>query len=447
MTWLPRKPVPPVTRTLMREIVCDWAAGVNDAACPRESRREYSRAVPIGRTKEDNVDLFDKCRAFTRADELQAADLYAYFTPIEEAEGNSIKVKGRPMIMVGSNNDLGLAHHPKAKAAAQEAVDRYGVGTCGSRFLTGTLDLHEQLEERLAKFMKRESALTFSTGFQTNLGIISTVAAKGDHIIVDRMVHASIIDACRLSFATVHKYAHNNMKDLERILASLAPDVGKLIVVDGVFSMEGDIADLPGIVPLARKYGARILVDDAHGIGVLGANGRGTAEHFGLENEVDLIMGTFSKTFASIGGVVVGEQKVISFIKHHARSFMFSAAATPASVASVLAILEMLETQPELRTRLWVVTERMRAGYRAMGYDTGPSRTPIIPLVVHDDEKCFMLWRLLREEGIFTTPVVYPAVPPGHALVRTSYGAGHTDEELDAILKAFEKSGKALGII
>ena len=393
------------------------------------------------------MDLFDKCLSFTRADELKAADLYPYFTPIQEAVGNRIKVGGRPMIMVGSNNYLGLADHPRAKQAAKDAVDRYGVGTCGSRFLTGTIDLHERLEKRLAAFLRREAALTFSTGYQTNLGIISTIAGKGDHIIIDRSVHASIIDACRLSFATVHKYRHNNMKDLERLLASLDPEAGKLIVVDGVFSMEGDIADLPGIVPLARKHGARILVDDAHGIGVLGANGRGTPEHFGLESEIDLVMGTFSKTFASIGGVVAGAKPIVSYIKHHARPLIFSAAATPASVASVLAILDMLETQPELRTRLWVVTERMRTGFQAMGYDTGPSQTPIIPVLVLDDEKCFMLWRLLREEGIFTTPVVYPAVPHGQALIRTSYGAGHTDEELDAILAAFEKCGRTLGII
>ncbi|MGZ5467926.1 MAG: aminotransferase class I/II-fold pyridoxal phosphate-dependent enzyme [Candidatus Aminicenantales bacterium] len=394
-----------------------------------------------------SVDVFEKCLSFTRADELKAVDLYPFFTPIEEAVGNQIKVGGRPMIMVGSNNYLGLAHHPRAKQAAKDAVDHYGVGTCGSRFLTGTLDLHEKLEERLAKFLQREAALTFSTGYQTNLGIISTIAGKGDHIIIDRMVHASIIDACRLSFATVHKYRHNDMKDLERLLASLDPGAGKLIVVDGVFSMEGDIADLPGIVPLARKFGARILVDDAHGIGVLGPNGRGTPEHFGLESEIDLIMGTFSKTFASIGGVVAGAKPVISYIKHHARPLMFSAAATPASVASVLAILDMLETQPELRARLWAVTERMRTGYQAMGYDTGPSQSPIIPVFVRDDEKCFMLWRLLREEGIFTTPVIYPAIPPGQSLIRTSYGAGHTDEELDAILAAFKKCGRIVGII
>ncbi len=393
------------------------------------------------------MDIFDKCRAFTRADELKAADLYPYFTPIQEAVGNEIKVGGRPMIMVGSNNYLGLAHHPRAKAAAKDAVDRYGVGTCGSRFLTGTLDLHEELETRLARFLRREAALTFSTGYQTNLGIISTIAGKGDHIVIDRMVHASIIDACRLSFAQVHKYRHNSMKDLERLLASLPARAGKIVVVDGVFSMEGDIADLPGIVPLARKYGARILVDDAHGIGVLGATGRGTPEHFGLESEIDLVMGTFSKTFASIGGVVAGSKTVISYIKHQARPLIFSAAATPASIASVLAILDMLETQPELRARLWVVTERMRSGLRAMGYDTGPSQTPIIPVLIRDDEKCFMLWRLLREEGIFTTPVVYPAVGRGQSLIRTSYGAGHTDAELEAILAAFEKSGRQLGLI
>ena len=393
------------------------------------------------------MDIFDKCRAFTRADELKAAGLYPYFTPIQEADGNRIKVDGRPMIMVGSNNYLGLAHHPRAIAAAKAAVDRYGVGTCGSRFLTGTISLHEELESRLARFLDREAAVTFSTGYQTNLGIVSTIAGKGDHIVIDRMVHASIIDACRLSFAKVHKYAHNDMKDLERLLASLDPEAGKLVVVDGVFSMEGDIADLPGIVPLARKYGARIVVDDAHGIGVLGAHGRGTAEHFGLESEVDLVMGTFSKTFASIGGVVAGARPIVSFIKHTARSLIFSAAATPGSVASVLAILDMLETQPELRARLWAVTDRMRAGFKAMGYNTGPSQTPIIPILVHDDEKCFMLWRMLREEGIFTTPVVYPAVPAGQSLIRTSYGAGHTDEELDAILAAFEKCGRRLGII
>lgn len=393
------------------------------------------------------MNLFDKCYSFDRAEKVQAAGLYPYFVPIQEARGNKIKVKGRPMIMIGSNNYLGLADHPLAKEAARAAVEKYGVGTCGSRFLTGTIDLHEELEEKLSEFTGREAAITFSTGYQTNLGIISTVAGKGDAIITDRMVHASIIDACRLSFADVHKFKHNDMEDLERILASLGPDQGKLVVVDGVFSMEGDIANLPGIVPLVKKYNARLLVDDAHSIGILGEHGRGTAEHFGLEKDVDIVMFTFSKTFASIGGVALSDKKVISYIKHHARSLIFSAAATPSSVASVLAILEIIKTHPELRTRLWEVTHKMRTGFQAMGYDTGPSETPIVPVMIGDDEKCFMLWKILRDAGIFSTPVIYPAVPKGQALIRTSYNAAHTDEELDAILTAFEQAGKALAII
>jgi len=393
------------------------------------------------------MELFDKCRRFKRAAEMQALDLYPYFTPIQEAKGARIKVQGRPMIMVGSNNYLGLADDPRVKEAAKAAVDRYGVGTCGSRFLTGTIDLHEQLEDALARFMKKPAALTFSTGYQTNLGIISTVAGKGDVILADRMVHASIIDACRLSFASVVKFKHNDPHDLERLLAGLPANAGKLVIVDGVFSMEGDIADLPRLVPVAKTYKARLMVDDAHGIGVLGANGRGTAEHFGLEDEIDIIMGTFSKTFASIGGFVVGAPEVVSYIKHHARSLIFSAAATPSSVASVLAIVEILQKEPERRRRLWAITERMRTGLRSMGYDTGPSQTPIIPVLVGDDEKAFMFWKLLREAGLFTTPVVYPAVPKGQALIRTSYAASHTDEELDAILAAFQTCGRTLGLI
>jgi len=393
------------------------------------------------------MDVFDKCMRFTRAEEAQAADLYPYFTPIQEARGNRIKVKGRDMIMVGSNNYLGLIDHPKVMQAAKDAIDRYGVATCGSRFLTGTIDLHEELEIRLAKFMKKAAALTFSTGFQTNLGIISTIAGKGDAIITDRMDHASIIDACRLSFATVYKFKHNDMADLERILSSLGEDVGKIIVVDGVFSMEGDLSDLVSVVTLAGKYGSRVMVDDAHGIGVMGRNGRGTAEHFGVEADVDLIMGTFSKSFASLGGFVAGDAKVIAFIKHAARSLIFSAAATPAAVATVLATLDIIENEPERRERLWQVTTKMRTGFQAMGYNTGASQTPIIPIMIGDDEKGFMLWKLLRDEAIFTTPIIYPAVPVGQALIRTSYSASHTEEELDAVLDAFRKCGKMLGII
>jgi 8-amino-7-oxononanoate synthase len=393
------------------------------------------------------MDIFDKCYEFSRAEEVMATGNYPYFTPISEAKGNRVKVRGREMILIGSNNYLGLVDHPKVKEAAKEAIDRYGVATCGSRFLTGTIDLHEQLEDRLAKFMNKEAALSFSTGYQTNLGIISSVAGKNDYVITDRMDHASIIDACRLSFAEVKKFKHNDMKDLEKVLSELPPDKGKMIVVDGVFSMEGDLADLPGIIRLAKKYKARVMVDEAHGIGVLGEHGRGTVEHFGLESEVDLVMGTFSKSLVSIGGFVVGEKKVVSYIKHTARSLIFSAASTPASVAAVLAALEIIEAEPERRERLWQITHFMKNSFQKMGYNTGTSQTPIIPIHIGDDDLCFALWKGIREEGIFTTPVIYPAVPQGQALVRTSYSANHTDEELHQVLAAFEKSGRALGLI
>lgn len=393
------------------------------------------------------MDLFEKCYRFTRADEAMAMDMYPYFTPIEAVRGNHVIVNGREMIMVGSNNYLGLIDHPRVKQAAQAAIERYGVATCGSRFLNGTLDIHVELEERLARFMKKEAALTFSTGFQTNLGIIATIADKDDIIIVDRMVHASIIDACRLSYGNVYKYKHNDMADLERVLASLPTESGKLIIVDGVFSMEGDMANLPEIVPLAKKYGAKLMVDDAHGIGVLGQNGRGTAEHFGVEEEVDLVMGTFSKSFASLGGFVAGEKKVIQYIKHHARSLIFSASITPASVATALATLDVIENEPERRQRLWQITEKMRRGFQAVGFSTGESQTQIIPIIVGEDEVAFMFWKLLREEGIFTTPTIYPAVPRGRALIRTSYSATHQDEDLDRILATFKKCGQILNLI
>jgi 8-amino-7-oxononanoate synthase len=393
------------------------------------------------------VSLFDKCYNFTRADEAMEIDMYPYFTPINEVNGNKVKVDDKEMIMVGSNNYLGLLNHPRVMKAAQEAVERYGVATCGSRFLNGTLDIHVELERRLAGFTKKEAALAFSTGFQTNQGIISTLVGKGDSVVTDRMVHASIIDACRLSYGNIQKFKHNDMADLERILKSLKGDRGKLLVVDGVFSMEGDLANLPEIVDLAKKYKAKVLVDDAHGIGVMGKNGRGTSEHFGVEDGVDLIMGTFSKSFASLGGFVAGEKKVISYIKHFARSLIFSASITPASVATCLATLDIIETEPQRRERLWEITKKMKSGFQAMGYNTGETETPIIPVIIGDDDTTFMLWRFLREEGIFTNPVIYPAVPKGQSIIRTSYSATHTDEELDYVLKTFEKCGKILGII
>ncbi len=373
--------------------------------------------------------------------------MYPYFTPIKEVNGNKVQIESKEMIMVGSNNYLGLLDEPAVMQAAKDAIDKYGVATCGSRFLNGTLDIHVELEDRLAKFMQKEVALTFSTGFQTNQGIISTLIGPGDVVITDKMDHASIIDACRLSKGEVRTFQHNDMEDLKKILSELGKDQDKMIVVDGVFSMEGDLSNLPDIIRLAKQYDSRILVDDAHGIGVMGEDGRGTAEHFGVEEDVDLIMGTFSKSFASLGGFVAGDKKIISFIKHHARALIFSASITPASVATALATLDIIETQPERRKKLWDITKKMKDGFEAMGYDTGPTETPIIPVFIRDDQGAFMLWRMLREQGIFTNPVIYPAVPPGEALIRTSYSASHSDEELDTVLKAFETSGRTLGLI
>lgn len=393
------------------------------------------------------MDIFDKCYNFTRADEAKALGIYPYFTPIQEVKGNKVKVDGKEMIMVGSNNYLGLMNHPRVMKAAQEAVDRYGVSTCGSRFLNGTLDIHIELEKKLAEFMKKEAALAFSTGFQTNLGIIPTLVGKADSVITDRMVHGSIVDACRLSYGKVYRFKHNDMADLEKVLSSLDKETGKLLVVDGVFSMEGDLANLPKVVELSKKYKAKVMVDDAHGIGVMGKNGRGTCEHFGVEDDIDIVMGTFSKSVASLGGFVAGDAKIISYIKHFARSLIFSASITPASVATALATVDIIQTDPERRERLWNITKKMKSGFQSMGYDTGPTETPIIPAIIGSDEMAFMLWRLLREDGIFANPVIYPAVPKDQALIRTSYSATHTDEELDTVLASFEKCGKQLGII
>jgi 8-amino-7-oxononanoate synthase len=397
--------------------------------------------------KEGVVDLFDKCYKFTRAEEAIAMGFYPYFTPIQEVFGNKVRVDGKEMIMVGSNNYLGLLDHPKVMKAAQDAVDKYGVATCGSRFLNGTLDIHVELEEKLAKFMNKEDAITLSTGFQTNQGVISSLVGRGDVVITDKMVHASIVDACRLSYGDVLKYQHNDMEDLEKVLSSLDDSIGKLIVVDGVYSMEGDLTNLPEVVRLGKKYGAKIMVDDAHGVGVMGKNGRGTAEHFGVEEDVDLIMSTFSKSFAALGGFISGDKKVISYIKHHSRALIFSASITPASVATVLATLEIIQSEPERREKLWQISDKMRSGFQEMGYDTGPTESPIIPAIIGNDELTFMLWKLLREDGIFTNPVIFPAVPKDQTLIRTSYSATHTDEELDYVLQCFEKSGKILGII
>ena len=391
-------------------------------------------------------DVFEKCFKFDKAKVLMSHNLYPFFRVIETAQDPEITMKGRKMIMVGSNNYLGLTNHPKVKEAAIEAIKKYGTGCAGSRFLNGTLDIHVNLEEKLARFMGKEAALIFSTGFQVNLGVISALVGKDDVVIIDKMDHASIIDGCRLSFGEVKKFRHNDMTDLERILNEYE-ERDKLIVVDGIFSMEGDIANLPEIVSLAKKYGARIMVDDAHSIGVLGKNGRGTAEHFGLENEVDLIMGTYSKSLASIGGFISGSADIIHYIKHIARSFIFSASPPPASVAAVSAALDIIENEPERREKLWKNTRKMLQGFKELGFEVGPSQTPIIPIVVGEDQNAFTMAMMIQEEGVFANVAVTPAVPAGRALIRTSYMATHTDEQLDKVLKAFEKVGKVLGLI
>jgi len=395
---------------------------------------------------ERTADLFDKCYKFIKAKELITAGMYPYFRVIESAQDPEVIIDGKKMIMVGSNNYLGLTNHPKVKEAAIEATRKYGSGCAGSRFLNGTLDIHVKLEEKLARFIHKETALVFSTGFQVNLGVISALAGKDDILIIDKMDHASIIDGCRLSYADVKKFRHNDMADLERILIENR-ERRKLIVVDGVFSMEGDIINLPEVVALARKYHARLMVDDAHGIGVLGKTGRGTAEHFGLEKEVDLIMGTYSKSLASIGGFISGEEKVIHYIKHFARALIFSASPPPASIAAVSAALEIIENEPERIERLWVNTRKMHKGFRALGYEIGPSETPIIPILVGEDLKAFTMAMMLQREGVFANVAVSPAVASGKALIRTSYMATHTDEHLEKVLNAFQKVGKTLGIV
>jgi 8-amino-7-oxononanoate synthase len=393
------------------------------------------------------MSIFKKCYEFTRVDEAKAIGLYPYFAEIEKVEGNHVWVGGKKILMVGSNNYLGLYDNEEVKESSMAALKEYGTSSCGSRFLNGTYALHVEFEEQIADFMQKEDAMIFSTGFQVNIGTIPAIAGRNDVIIMDRLVHASIIDAVRLSYADVMKYRHNDMEDLEEKLSGLPEEKGKLIIVDGVFSIEGDLADLPGIVKLAKKYNARILVDDAHGVGVMGKNGRGTAEHFGLEKEVDLVMTTFSKSFASIGGYVVGERKVIHYLKHHARAFIFSASLTPASLGSARRALDVIRNEPQRRERLWEITRFMNKELTAMGYRTGNTETAIIPVIIGDLYKTMTLWKALREFGIFVTPVVAPAVPEKDTLIRTSYTATHTDEDLEFILSGFKECGKALGLI
>jgi 8-amino-7-oxononanoate synthase len=393
------------------------------------------------------MSLFEKCYGFTMARDAEAAGVYPYFRAIEESHDTDVVVEGERKVMVGSNNYLGLTHHPKVLAAAEAAMRRYGSGCTGSRFLNGTLDLHKRLEAELAAFLNKEAALVFSTGFQTNLGVIASLVGRTDHIFSDKLNHASIVDAARLAPGTTHRYAHSNMGALERELRSVPDGVGKLIVTDGIFSMEGDIADLPAITSLAEVHGAKVLVDDAHAFGVLGRRGAGTAEHFGLEDEVDLIVTTFSKSLASIGGVVAGPEPVIHYLKHHARPLIFSASMPPSAVATVLAALDVLRTEPERLESLWRNTRRMQQGLRELGYDIGTSETPVIPVVIGELNQMLRFWKEIFDAGVFTNPVTPPAVPANSCRLRISLMATHTDDHIDQVLDAFAQVGRHLAVI
>ncbi len=399
--------------------------------------------IQVGRT----VPFFEKCYRYEDALRIRQAGVYTFFRVIESAQDPEVVLDGRRMVMLGSNNYLGLTNDSRVKEAAIAAVRKYGSGCAGSRFLNGTLDLHVELEERLARFMRKEAAIVFATGFQVNLGSIACLVSKGDIVYLDKQDHACIIDGARLSFGEVRKFKHNDPADLKRQMRNDASARGRFIVVDGVFSMEGDVAPLPEIVSVAREFDAGLMVDDAHGIGVMGPGGRGTAEHFALEEEVDLIMGTFSKSMASIGGFIAGDSTVIDFIKHRARTMIFSAAPAPASVAAALATVEIMEGEPQRRAKLWENTRFFSEGLRSLGLDTGESRTPVVPVVVGEDQAALRMVQRLHEEGVFVNCVLSPATPPGRALIRTSLMATHTRAQLSRALDAFEKVAREVGLI
>jgi len=405
-------------------------------------RTKYYRGV--------TVDLFQKCLEFTRADEVKAAGLYPYFRPVEENEGPVVTIEGRKVIMAGSNNYLGLTAHPKVKQAAKDAIDRYGTGCSGSRYLTGTIKLHVELEKRLAAYLGTEDVLLFSTGYQTALGVISSLVQKGDYVISDKENHACIISGALLAkggFAEFVRYKHNDMEDLERVMQRIPDSAGKLIVTDGVFSVSGEFVHLPEMLAVAEKYGARVLVDDAHATGVVGVGGRGTASHFGVVDKTDMTMGTFSKTFASLGGFIAGPERVTNYIKHHSPALIFSASPTPASVASALAALDIVEAEPERITKLIANADKMRAGFTKQGFNVIESRTGIVPIIVGDAQLALVFWRKLYDKGVFVNAFVPPGVPPNLSMMRTSYMATHEDEHLDAILNIFQEVGIELGLI
>ena len=388
-----------------------------------------------------------KTSHYTEPQRIMKMGIYPFFRMIESDQDTVVTIGGKKVLMFGSNSYLGLTNHPKVKEASKKAIDKYGSGCAGSRFLNGTLDIHIELENKLAEFVKKDATLVFSTGFQVNLGVIPTVTGRNDYLLIDELDHASIIEATRLSFAKVMKYRHNDMASLERLLKKCEPSRIKLIVVDGVFSMDGDIADLPGIVKLAEKYEATVMVDDAHSIGVIGEHGSGTASHFGLTDKVDLIMGTFSKSLAALGGFIAGDFETINFIKHHSRTLIFSASITPASAAAVLAALEIIKSEPERMEKLWEITHYAIDNFKRLGFDVGLTQTPIIPLYIRDNYKTLKLVRLLLDDGVFVNPVVSPAVSKESTLIRFSLMATHTKEQIDIALEKISKQARKLDII
>lgn len=402
------------------------------------TRKRYFGRVP---------DIFTKMYSFTRAKTARALGYYPYFPNIEKSDATEVTIDGQKRIMLGSNNYLGLSNHPKVVEAGINALKEYGSGLTGSRFLNGNITMHMELERRLADFVGMDQALVFSSGFGVNLGIISAVAGQNDYVFSDEMNHASIVDGIRFAGAIKRKYRHNDMKDLEYHLESADPNRARFVVTDGVFSMEGDIAKLDKIVELANKYHVRVMVDDAHSIGVLGPKGNGTAAHFNITKDVDLIMGTFSKSFGSLGGFIAGEEAVIDYLKHHTRTMIFTAALPPTNVASTMAALELMESEPDRRTKVLENSKYMRDNLKALGFEVGETETPIIPIIIGKDVKTFYVWKDLLAAGVYTNPIVSPATPPGRSLLRTSYMATHTRKQLDFCLERFEKIGKQRRVI
>lgn len=419
-------------------------------------RKSYEDSVSTGiiSSSTEQPSLFDKCDQFFDSEgvyaQVKEADLYPYFRPIEKNDGTRAIMQGREIIMAGSNNYLGLLSDPRVKKAAEDAIEQYGTGCTGSRFLNGTLDLHIELEERLARFMGRDSCVLFSTGYMTNQGVIQSLASKGDIVFSDKDNHACIVAGTKVSLSETVRFRHDDMAHLRKLLeksAIDAPNAGKFIVTDGVFSMSGTIAHVPSLVELAEEFGAALMVDDAHAVGVIGPGGRGSAAHFGLQDRVHLTTGTFSKSFASLGGFVVGDYNVIEYIRHTASAHIYSASMPPSAVATALKCLDILETEPERLDRLWEISDYMRKGFKLIGFNVLASQTPVIPVVAKDMQTCLTMWHDLLEEGVFVNAVVPPAVPKGQSILRTSYMATHSNEELDFILQAFKKVGTKHGLI